>query len=112
MTFVRARLRPGELVYHAREGALGWSEWGGVPQPQRSWTDDVFGLVGPRLYQRDVLLAGPPRDASAYRAHGIVWFVVAPGDRMTAAAERWIAAREAREDARFGALRVIELRAP
>jgi hypothetical protein len=110
MTFVRGRARAGELVYHARRGADGWAQWGGVPQPQRSWTDRAFGLPGPRLTARDMMLERMPAEAGAYRAHGFVWFVLDGGEAPLArASEGWIREGTAREAARFGALRVVEL---
>jgi hypothetical protein len=109
MTFVRGSLRAGELVYHAKRGSDGWLQWGGVPQPRRAWTDLHFGLPNVRLTARDLMLARLPSDPDAYRAYGIVWFVLEPDDALTPAAEGWMREGRAREAARFGALRVIAL---
>ena len=110
MTFVRRRARKGELVYHDPRGAVGWAQWGGVPQPFRSWTDTVFGLPGERLTARDMMLARLPADAGAYRAHGFAWFVIeGDGGGIGRVVGGWVRGGEAREAARFGALRVVEL---
>jgi hypothetical protein len=110
MTFVRRRARAGELVYHDAHGAVGWAQWGGVPQPFRSWTDGVFGLPGERLFAREQVLAHLPADAGAYRAQGFAWFVIdGDGGAIGRVIDAWIRDGAAREAARFGALRVVEL---
>jgi hypothetical protein len=110
MTFVRARARAGELVYHGKRGIDGWAQWGGVAVPRRSWTDGVFGLSNVRLTARDMMLADLPAAASAYRAHGFAWFVVADDEiAIGRVIDGWILEGEAHEAARFGAVRVVEM---
>ncbi len=109
MTFVRRSARAGELVYHDKRGSVGWALWGGVPQPFRSWTDTAFGLPGPRLTARDLMLRRLPLDAGAYREHGFAWLVLDGDHPLARASEAWVREGTAREAARFGSLRVVEL---
>jgi hypothetical protein len=114
LTFVRARARAGELVFHATRGSTGWAQWGGVPQPQRAWTDLVFGLPGVRLTARDQMLERAPYEVSAeaYRAQGFRWLVLDGETWLTRASRGWIRAGKAREAARFGSLSIVELPRP
>lgn len=112
MSFVRSRLRAGELIFRghvdASPEAVGWAQWGGVPQPVRTWTDLAFGLPGPRLSAREIALAPGRVDAAALAREGVAWLVVDPGDAsFERVVDGWVAAGRAQDAARFGRVRVL-----
>ncbi len=109
MTWVRARARAGELVWHARNCAEGWAEWGGVPTGQRSWTDRAFGANLERLSMRDAALIADDADASTFRAKGYAWVVVDEGDPLARKTDAWVERGTASIDDRFGTLRIVHL---
>lgn len=110
VTFVRQRVRAGEIVFRNQRASLGYAQWGGLPQPWLNWTDWSFGLAPARLQARERLLRDPRDDANVYRAQGFHWFVLAPEDaRLRGIADAWIGQGAARLAATFGALRVVEL---
>ena len=109
MTYVRRHARAGELVYHPGNAVVGWAQWGGVPQPFRSWMDMPFGLPNVPLTARDMMLKRLPADVDAYRAHGFAWFVLDDHHPLASAGDAWIREGDAHEAARFGSLRVIAL---
>ena len=111
MSFVRSHAHAGELVYHdARRSSDAWAQWGGLPAPRRTWTDDVFGLPRERLEKRARMLANLPPEVEPYRAEGIVWFVI-EGDTpaLVRVTDAWLHQGLAREAGRFGSVRVVEL---
>ena len=109
-SFLRSRVRPGEIVFRREGPAAGYAQWGGLPLPWSDWGTATFGFPRERTEARASLLRALPLETSAYRAEGIVWFVLDASDaRMNSRADAWIAMGEAEVVARFGALRVVRL---
>ena len=112
VTFVRDRLRAGEMVYRGPRLTHGYAQWGGLPQPAITWSVRSFGFDPARLDARERLLVTQPADIESYRKDGFRWFVLddSPEDRKLAGiASAWITQGKARLAATFGPIRVIEV---
>ncbi|MEM7411792.1 MAG: hypothetical protein AAF430_16295 [Myxococcota bacterium] len=114
VSWLRPRVAPGELVVRtALDAALGYAQWGGLPQV---WMDGqlarvrAFGITTDRIAQRQRLLVSWPAQMAPYAAESVRWLVLGPNDaRLLAHTRAWEAEGRARERARFGALRVFEI---
>jgi hypothetical protein len=108
--FLRARARPGEIVYRrwgpSRVFALG----AGLPTVWLDWGVSCFGYPATWIDARLELLRLLPASPEPWARQGITWFVLDDSDRdLRAHAAAWIAGGAAVEAARFGALQVIRL---
>jgi hypothetical protein len=109
-SFLRGRVRPGEIVFRREGPAAGYAQLGGLPLPWSDWGTATFGFPRERIDARAALLRTLPLETSPYHAEGIVWFVLDAADaRVNARADAWIGMGEAEVVARFGALRVVRL---
>jgi hypothetical protein len=111
MSWLRRRIRPGEIVFRNSGDAMSFSQWAGLPQP---WYDPMLEPFGGGPAQqnerREALLAVMPDEPEAYLKEGIAWFVVLSNEsRAARVADQWVRQGSALERARFGALRIIEL---
>jgi hypothetical protein len=112
VVLLRRLARPGEMVYRAGAASYGYAQWGGLPQPQITWSTRAFGFPPARIAAREQLLHDVPEGPGPWRAQGFRWFVLEGSDEDTVLRERalaWVAEGEARLVATFGALQVIEL---
>jgi hypothetical protein len=112
VSFLRRRIRAGELVYRSQQLSLGYAQWGGLPQPWIDWAVWTHGYEPARLLARGELLGAQPADLEAWRRDGFRYFVLddTPGDRrLQGHASAWIAAGKAKLVATFGAIQVIEV---
>jgi hypothetical protein len=111
--WLRARVRPGELVYRNAARTYAFAQWGGLPQPWIQWTAAAFGFPPDRIAARQRLLQDAPAAPETYAAEGFRFFVLdlaaTEDERLRAAAARWIAERRARRVATFDELWVIEI---
>jgi hypothetical protein len=111
MTFVRQRVRAGELVYRNVPASTGYAEWGGLPQPFVHWRAIAFGISPDRISARRAVLQRPPADIEPYLREGFAWLVLDPSDTtLRKNADAWITAGRAKLEATFGRLQVIALR--
>ncbi len=109
-SFLRTRVRLGEIVFRKEGPAVGYAQWAGLPVPWIDWAVYTFGFTKDRTAPREKLLKALPAAADEYRKQHILWFVLEPADkRLNGIADRWIARGEAHELARFGNLRVVQL---
>ena len=53
VTFLRSRVRRGEVVFRNQRASLGYAHWGGLPQPWVSWMDWSFGIAPDRIRARE-----------------------------------------------------------
>jgi hypothetical protein len=110
-SFLRARVKAGEIVFRRAGPAAGYAQWGGLPVPWSDWGTQTFGFPQARTAARAALLGTLPAHAGAYRAQGIVWFVLDHSDsRINPRVDAWIQSGEAEVVATFGSLRVVRLR--
>jgi hypothetical protein len=109
--WLRGHIKPGEIVYRNLTALHGYAIWGGVPEPWMGHDDSVqFGFTRARRNARARVLSTLPEDTGAYLREGIRWFVLDPRDqRLNMNADGWIEDGAARERARFGRLRIVEL---
>jgi len=109
-SFLRTRIRPGELVFRDERFAPGYARWAGLPIPWVDWGVSAFGFPQERIDTRIHLLQSLPEDASVYHEQGITWFVLGPNDkRLRGHVDQWVKDGEATEVATFGALRVFRV---
>lgn len=109
--FLRARIKPGELVYRARAMTLPYAYWAGLPQV---WTEKhakTFGFSPLRIHRRDDLFKNLPAGADRYIAEKVRWFVLDPNydSVLLRHADGWIKTGRAQEVMKAGRLRVVEL---
>jgi hypothetical protein len=112
VSWLRARVRPGDLIYRGSVATHGYAQWGGLPQPPITWTTKAFGFPPAKVAEREQLIKDPPSDIGAYRRQGFRFLVLdgTPEDvLLSRRADAWIAARTARPAANFGLLRVVEI---
>ena len=117
VVWLRGHARAGEMVYRSGRASHGYAQWGGLPQPEVSWTTKAFALPEGRIAAREQLLKVMPPDAGPWRRDGFRWFVLDPSSddkALNRYADAWIARGEARQAMSFGPLRIVELlpRAP
>lgn len=110
-TFLRARVKPGEVVYRAKPASLYYAIWAGLPQV---WTEKharSFGFSASRIQRREKLFDVLPSAPEYYLAENVHWFVLdkAWDVVLIEHAEAWIGEGRAREVMQSGRLRVIEL---
>ena len=111
MSWLRQRIRPGEIVLRNSGDPMSFAQWAGLPQP---WYDPMLEPFGggpaEQNERREALLAEMPDAPEAYRKEGISWFVVQfDNSRAARLADRWVDQGSAVERVRFGSLHVIEL---
>jgi hypothetical protein len=109
--WLRSHIKPGEIVYRNLTALHGYAIWGGVPEPWTGHDDSVqFGFSQARRDARARVLSTLPEDTGPYLREDIRYFVLDPRDqRLNTSADRWIEDGKARERARFGRLRIVEL---
>jgi hypothetical protein len=112
MAWLRLHCKPDEIIYRLPETAIGYCQCGGLPTTATAavrWPLQ-FGVSDDRLASYARLLDSRPAELAAYRAAGIVWFVVGPDDpSMERNVRRWVQAGEVVRPAEFGALRIFKL---
>ena len=112
-SFLRTKIRAGEIVYRRESSAVGYARWAGLPIPWSDWAVPAFGFPQERIDARADLMRRLPETTEEYLAEGIEWFVLDGLDRrLNAHADHWIAAGSAARVATFGSLRVVKLGAP
>jgi hypothetical protein len=110
-TFIRRRVRPGEMVYRRSGSASGYAAWAGLPIPFIDWGTGTFGFPEHRLRSRQRLLVEMPREPERWLAEGVAWFVLDDADVVLSEAARdWVGSGRASVLAEFGPLRVLKLR--
>lgn len=109
-SYLRARMKPGELVFR-REGPAGrYALWAGLSVPWIDWATYAFGFPEVLVKSRLALLKSLPPDPDPYLKQGIVWFVLEPDDKaLLSSAGRWVATNAATQEASFGKLRIFHL---
>ena len=114
MNWLRRRVLPDEIVYRAPKVSIGYMEFGGLPStPSIPWRSKQFRLAERRTVAMRKLLETLPPDLAAYRAMGIVWFVVAPDDpRMERNVAKWVQDGTVVKQADFGSLRIYKVTEP
>lgn len=110
-TFLRAHMKPGEVVYRSKPASLHYAIWAGLPQV---WTEKharSFGFAPGRIQRRERLFQRLPSAPKYYLAESVRWFVLdTSGDTVLSEhADVWIAEGRAREALKSGRLRVVEL---
>ena len=109
-SFLRTRVKVGELVFRRQFASVGYAQWAGLPSPWLDWAVYAFGFPYDRTGPREALLKSLPASADAYRKQRIVWFVLEPDDKsLMDDANQWVASGLARDVVRFGTLRVVKL---
>jgi hypothetical protein len=112
ISFLRRRVKPGEMVYRGDLVSHGYAQWGGLPQPAITWSTKAFGFPPERVAARERLMATKPADVAAWRRERFRWLVIDDGKDDAAVrrnVEAWASRGQARLVATFGALRVFEL---
>ncbi|MBI4699752.1 MAG: hypothetical protein HY744_01070 [Deltaproteobacteria bacterium] len=111
VSWLRSRVRPGEIVFREPAVGLGYAQHGGLAQPWIDHNAARFDFGAERIARRERLLATLPRDPSAWRNEGVRWFVVGRRDqaveRLLAA---WLQAGDAEIRAAIGPLWIAYLR--
>jgi hypothetical protein len=88
----------------------GYALWGGLPPLWLSGEETAFGFSPRRIAARRRLLASLPEEVDAYLQQGVRWLVLEPNDRrMAEHAAGWIEEGRAKQVARAGPLRIVEL---
>lgn len=109
VTWLRARLRVGEIVYRHEMKAIGYAVWGGIPHAQIH-TERTHAVDPKAIVARDSLLQRRPSAKNAWRKEGIRYFVLSPADeqllRLTAV---WEQNGQAKTVWRSGSLRIVEI---
>lgn len=106
VAWLRRRASPDEIIYRAPEVSIGYMQ-NGLPSTPIPVNTNQFGVPKRRVAALTELLKTLPSDLAAYRAVGIVWFVVAPDDpRMESNTSRWLAAGEIALKAQFGDVKI------
>jgi hypothetical protein len=112
-SFIRGKVRAGEIVFRREGRALGYAQWAGLPIPWSDWGVSAFGFSPEQIGARQALLKRLPADTDEYLAEGIDWFVLESVDwQINGHADRWIAGGKATQLATFGGLRVVKLVRP
>jgi hypothetical protein len=110
VSWLRRRVRPGEIVYRRDPVHTGYALWGGLPPLFLSGEETAFGFSPRRIAARRRLIANLPEDVDAYLRQGVRWLVLEPNDRrMAEHAARWIEEGRARPVAEVGPLQIVEL---
>lgn len=109
-SFLRGRVREGDLVYRAKVMTVYYAIWAGLPQVWLDQHSGAFGFSRARLNRRAKLLQSPPSEIEPYLAEHIRFFVLDPAldGALVRYADAWIAAGRAREIMNSGKLRVVE----
>ncbi len=110
-TFLRAHMKPGEVMYRAKYAGTYYAVWTGLPQV---WTEKhatSFGFTPERVARRERLLRDFPSAPEPYVSESVRWFVLEKtrDPVLWDYADQWIAKRRAREVMKTGGLRVVEL---
>jgi hypothetical protein len=109
-SFIRSRVKAGEMVFRREGPAAGYAQWAGLPVPWSDWATRGFGFPQERFDARSRLCKALPAAPGPYLAEGIDWFVLEPADAtLGARADAWIAGGQAAQLATFGRLRVVKL---
>jgi hypothetical protein len=113
VSFLRRRVRAGELVYRSPKQARAYAQWGGLPEP---WCDQAvtrFGFPAARVAARQRLFKSLPSEVAPYWNEGLRYLVVDAEDGdVVDRIGVWMSDGKAREISVFGALRVVELTGP
>lgn len=113
ITWLRAHVQRGELVYVSPESTFQYAIWGGLPQV---WIDQMvsrFGFAKEVIAARQHLTETLPGDPAAWVAADVRWFVDdGKIPRLGVLTRRWQQAGAAQERARFGAAGIYELTGP
>jgi hypothetical protein len=110
IAWLRRNLRRGEIPYRRLPEAGPYTVLGGIPLIWVTEELDWFGFSPERIARRERLTKKLPRDPGAYLAEGVRYLVLDPSDkRLMEHAARWISEGRARERARFGELRIVEI---
>jgi len=109
--FLRGRVRGSEVVYRRPERCGGYVLLAGLPTVWIDWGVTGFGFPVEWTVDRAKILLTNPAQASAWKSKGIVWFVLEQSDVvLNARADTWILAGDAVEAARFGDVRIVNIR--
>jgi hypothetical protein len=112
-SWIRQRIAPGDIVYRSKPKTFGYAIWGGLPQPWPEPSPEIWGVSPRRIAARRRLLSDLPDSVDAFLAQRIRWLALDRADRrLGMLADGWIEGGRAREAARFGGTRVIELLDP
>lgn len=110
VSFLRSRMHAGELVFRDPKASRAYAQWGGLPQAYTDLAVRRFGFPGSWIAARERVFKDLPDDLAPYAGEGLRWLVLDPSDkRLLDVTAGWMARGEAREAARFGELRVIEI---
>ena len=110
IAWLRRRVPADEIVYRKQSAVIAYDHVGGLAVPWYDGLTDTFGFSPQRMERRRRLLIQPSRDPDAYEAERIRWFVLGPSDTLLSRyAEEWMERGRAREELRFGSLRIIKL---
>lgn len=106
--WLRVHMPRGTVVYRRKDKARPYALWAGLPQV---WPESAFVSMLAFARAREELLRSLPADPQPWLDQRIRFFVLEPGDaRVAAIVDDWIRSGRAVERARFGDLRVVELR--
>jgi len=110
IAWLRGRVPNDEIVYRKLSAALAYDHVGGLAVPWYDGMTQTFGFSPQRMERRRRLLVQPPPDPDVYDAERIRWFVLGPSDSLLSRhVDEWTERGRAREEARFGSLRIIRL---
>jgi hypothetical protein len=108
-SWLAPRMGRDEIMYTRVDRSLGYAQSAGLPQAYFDAAVPSFGFAPSRLDARMRLLAEPPDDPDPFAAEGIRWFVLGPRDRLNERVDPWVRQGRAREEVRFGSLRIVHL---
>jgi hypothetical protein len=109
-SFLRCRVRAGEVVYRRSGPARAYVLLAGLPTAWVDWGVAGFGYPRGWRNARTELLRIAPEATLAWRKEGIVWFVLDLDDtKLNVLAATWIARGDAAVVARFGTLQIVRL---
>jgi hypothetical protein len=112
-SFLRRRIRSGEVVYRRSGPARGYALLAGLPTAWVDW--GVAGFGYPRAWRtaRTELLRSLPDTPAPWRNEGIVWFALDNDDtKLNALTATWIAEGTAAPLATFGTVHLVRLTPP